>query len=176
MIRFLKHIQTVNAHRREVRKNCFKCGLYYQGLTHDLSKYSYTELKDSVEYFHGDRSPYHYEKLEKGFALGWLHHKGINKHHFEYWYDIIDGIYQPLEMPDRYIAESICDRVAACKTYQKDKYTQKSPIEYFETVPERNFMHPKTQEKLRFYLQMIADKGEDATFRYIKEALKNNTF
>lgn len=172
--RFIKHINTVNRHRHEVRKNCFKCGLYKQGLLHDLSKYSPSELSDSIEYYHGDRSPYHYEKLEKGYALGWLHHKGRNKHHFEYWYDIIDGKYQPLEMPDQYIVESLCDRVAACKTYQKEKYTQNSPLEYFEKVPEKDYMHPNTREKMRKYLTMIKEVGEDETFAYIKEALKKN--
>lgn len=166
------HLKTVHQHRKEVRKNCFKCGLYWQGLVHDLSKYSWVEFSHSVRYYHGDRSPYHYEKLDLGYSLGWLHHKGINKHHFEYWYDIIDGTYQAIEMPQRYLYESICDRVAACKTYEKENYTQHSPLAYYEKVPERNFMHENTQRDMHALLTMIAEKGEDATFAYMKECLQ----
>jgi len=97
--RLSAHLRTINEHRYQVMKNCFACGLYRQGLTHDLSKYSFSEFHESVKYFQGTRSPYAYEKEHFGFAAGWLHHKGRNKHHWEYWYDIINGKWQPLEMP-----------------------------------------------------------------------------
>ena len=93
------HLSTIRRHRKEVRKNCFACGLYKQGLLHDLSKYSLAELKPSITYFTGNKSPYFAEKKDRGYSLGWLHHKGKNKHHWEYWYDMIDGKYTPIEMP-----------------------------------------------------------------------------
>ena len=83
------HLKTIHEHRSLVRKFCFQCGLYKQGLTHDLSKYSFAELLPSIHYYQGYRSPYTKEKELLGYSLGWLHHKGCNKHHWEYWYDTV---------------------------------------------------------------------------------------
>lgn len=40
----LKHFRTITHHRMLVAKYCFRLGLYWQGLTHDLSKYTPTEF------------------------------------------------------------------------------------------------------------------------------------
>lgn len=166
------HLATVAEHRREVRKNCFKCGLYSQGLRHDLSKYSLPEFLVSVKYFQGDRSPYVYEKEQFGFSEGWLHHKGRNRHHWEYWYDMIKGKWVPLEMPFPFFVEMVCDRVAACKIYQKEKYTQRSALEYFEKRNDRCYMHEKTAARLEEVLKDIAENGEDAAFARLKAELQ----
>lgn len=81
------HLHTVNTHRRLVRHYCWKLGLVWQGLTHDLSKYSPTEFWRSVKYYQGYRSPNDAERIANGVSLSWLHHKGRNLHHFEYWID-----------------------------------------------------------------------------------------
>ena len=88
--RLFGHLKTVHLHRSLVRKHCFACGLYRQGILHDLSKYSPGELIPSIRYYQGWRSPYPYEKELKGYSLGWLHHKGRNLHHWEYWYDTME--------------------------------------------------------------------------------------
>ena len=44
------HFKTITTHRILVMQGCFRMGLYWQGLTHDLSKYSLTEFKTGVEY------------------------------------------------------------------------------------------------------------------------------
>ena len=162
------HLHTVQTHRREVRKNCFCCGLYRQGLTHDLSKFSPSEFIESVRYYQGTRSPYMYEKEHFGFASGWLHHKGRNRHHWEYWYDMIDGRWQPLQMPFNYFVEMICDRVAACRIYQKEKYTRESALNYFLSRNDRLYMHPKDAEHLEQVLRAIAEKGEKVVFADLK--------
>ena len=127
------HLRTITAHKRLVRKYCFRLGLYRQGLLHDLSKYSPTEFRVGAKYFQGNRSPNEMERLETGVSSAWLHHKGRNKHHLEYWidYDPALGYHMGgMEMPVRYVAEMFCDRVAASRIYQKDKYTDASPWEY----------------------------------------------
>ena len=129
--RLIRHLETVREHRNLVRRNCFACGLYSQGLKHDLSKYSPSEFLVSVRFFQGYRSPYMKEKELYGFSEGWLHHKGRNPHHWEYWYDMIDGKWQPIRMPYRYIVEMVCDRVAACRVYLKDKYN----VPYYMGMP-----------------------------------------
>ena len=134
---FRAHLHTVNRHRRLVRHYCFKLGLVWQGLTHDLSKYSPTEFWRGVKYYQGWRSPNDQERLENGVSLAWLHHKGRNRHHFEYWIDYCrreDGtIYiGGCKMPKKYVAEMFCDRIAACRVYQGDAYTDASPYDYYQ--------------------------------------------
>ena len=165
------HLNTVNTHRFEVMKNCFKCGIYKQGLTHDLSKYSPSEFFVSVKYYQGTRSPYMYEKENFGYSEGWLHHKGRNKHHWEYWFDMIDGVWQPVPMPFEYVVEMVCDRVAACRVYQKEKYTKESALQYYRTRNDSLYMHPSTNEKLKSILEDIALRGEDEVFRDLKKEL-----
>ena len=170
--RLIAHLKTVHVHRREVRRNCFACGLYRQGIVHDLSKYSPSEFLVSVRYFQGDRSPYMKEKELFGYSQGWLHHKGRNKHHWEYWYDMIDGNWIPLPVPYKYLVEMVCDRVAACKVYQKEKYTQSSALEYYLSRNDRLYMHPDTAEQLEAILREIAQNGEEKTFERIRQSLK----
>lgn len=167
-----EHFKTITHHRRLVRKYCFRVGLYWQGLTHDLSKYSWTEFHVGAKYFQGDRSPNNAEREATGVSTAWLHHKGRNKHHFEYWIDYsLDGDHRicGMKMPVKYVVEMVMDRIAACKTYQKEKYTDRSPLEYFEKGKAHYLMHPETERLLTQLLTMLAEKGEDETFAYIKK-------
>lgn len=85
--KFMGHLKTVSRHRYLVMKGCFRVGLYRQGLLHDLSKFSPTEFMVGARYWQGTRSPNNAEREEKGYSASWLHHKGRNRHHFEYWVD-----------------------------------------------------------------------------------------
>ena len=117
---FWRHLKTVQCHRRLVRQHCFRLGLYWQGLTHDLSKFSPVEFWAGVKYFQGDRSPNDAQRRDKGYSASWMHHKGRNRHHFEYWTDYGvsgEGIIG-VEMPKKYVAEMFCDRLAASKVYR----------------------------------------------------------
>lgn len=170
LYRTINHIKTVNKHRREVRKNCFKCGLYKQGLLHDISKYSLKELIPSIRYYtDGKKSPYVTEKEKFGMSYGWLHHKGRNMHHWEYWNDYIKGEWVKLEMPLPYFIEMVCDRVAACKVYEGSNYTNESAYNYFHKRPEANHMHPSTAKKLDEVFIDIAKNGEDVVFARLKK-------
>ncbi len=170
-----KHFLTITHHKFVVMQGCFKMGLYRQGLMHDMSKYSPTEFFVGAKYFQGDRSPNNAEREDKGYSEAWLHHKGRNKHHFEYWIDYSFKAQNsmgllPAPMPDRYIAEMFADRVAACKIYNKQYYTQRDALIYYKrgVGKMQHFLHPYTKEKLELFLNMLADKGEEETFRYIK--------
>ena len=170
---FFAHLRTVNRHRRLVRKGCFKIGLYWQGLTHDLSKYSPTEFWPGVKYYQGNRSPNNAQREDLGYSASWLHHKGRNKHHYEYWIDYslenADGTMFPVSMPDKYIAEMMMDRIAAAKVYKGKDYTDKSPLEYYRQGEERIIIHPETKKKLAFLLEYLAQNGEKALYEYIKK-------
>lgn len=174
-MKVLEHLRTINHHRKLVRQGCFRVGLYWQGLTHDLSKYSPSEFWVGAKYYQGTRSPNNAEREAIGYSSAWLHHKGRNKHHYEYWLDYPIRVgsewFVPCPMPDKYIVEMIMDRIAACKTYQGENYTQTSALEYYEkgNTSERKVpLHPYTKEKLEFFLHMLAEKGEEYTYDYIK--------
>lgn len=174
-----KHFCTINHHRWLVLVGCFRIGLFWQGLTHDLSKYSPTEFFRGVRYYQGTRSPNAEEREEKGYSLAWMHHKGRNRHHYEYWTDMNPQThrYEPVVMPRRYLAEMVMDRRAACMTYQGKNYHPGSELEYLEKSREHLLMHPETLRQLEYVLAMLRDRGEQETFRYLRqEVLKNKPF
>ena len=169
------HFSTITHHKMLVMKTCFKVGLYKQGLLHDLSKYTPIEFIPGVIYYQGDRSPINREKELKNCSRGWLHHKGRNKHHFEYWTDVstaedhwkIVGV----KMPVNYLAEMVMDRIAASKIYQGKNYTDAAPYTYFSRNKEYIVMHPETK-----ILLMLKEKGERKTFAYIRKLLKDGDY
>ena len=169
-----KHLKTICAHRRQVRKNCFRMGLYWQGLTHDLSKFSWAEFRICAKYFMDDQSPHNGERAEYGYSTAWLHHKGRNKHHLEYWLDYdVKGDHRiaGMRMPEKYVAEMVADRIAASKIYKKEKYTDASPLEYYMQKRDYHILHPQTKALLEQLLNMLAEQGEEETFRYIREVV-----
>ena len=166
-----KHFKTITWHRWLVRQGCFQVGLIWQGLTHDLSKYSPTEFQSGIRYYQGTRSPNAAEREEKGYSEAWMHHKGRNRHHYEYWTDMNMQTrqYESVPMPRKYLVEMVMDRRAACMTYQGKNYTPGSALAYYLGSKERNLMHPNTQRDLEYVLTMLRDEGEEKTFRYLKE-------
>ena len=168
-----KHLKTINHHKWLVMKNCFRLGMYKQGLLHDLSKYSPTEFLVGVKYYQGNRSPNNAEREDKGYTSAWLHHKGRNKHHLEYWldYDLVNGGVTGMKMPVKYVVEMFCDRIAASKNYNKDTYTDRMPLEYFQKGKAKALLHPESAALLEKLLTMLAEQGEDKTFDYIKREI-----
>ena len=173
--RFTGHLRTVHKHRAVVRKLCFKCGLYWQGLTHDLSKYSPVEFWNGVRFYTGKKSPHVGERARYGYSKAWLHHKGCNKHHAEYWQDIRgNGKTEPIEMPDKYFVEMICDRVAASMIYNGVEYTDSAPVKYYLSHADENQFHPETRKLLATWLNIIASEGTEHAFERIKKYLKKD--
>ena len=173
MNKFFGHLRTVTKHRHLVRKYCFKCGLYKQGLTHDLSKYSLAEFIPGVKFFTGKCSPNDLERAEKGYSAAWLHHKGRNRHHWEYWRDVKKGEgYKAVKMPLKYTAEMLCDRIAACRVYHGKDYTQRDAYDYFISSRAPKEMHPETAQKLTRWLELVRDEGEDRAFAKVKRELR----
>lgn len=174
-----KHFKTITWHRWLVREGCFRVGLYWQGLTHDLSKYAPEEFLNGVRYFQGNRSPNTAEREDKGYSEGWIHHKGRNRHHYEYWTDLSleTRQYESVPMPRKYLVEMVMDRRAACIVYEGENCTPGSALEYLERSRERQLMHPQTLRELRYILTMLRDKGERETFSYLRtEVLKGKPF
>lgn len=170
MNKFFGHFKTITTHRHVVIRHAFKAGIGFQGLFHDLSKYSPTEFLPGVKYYQGTRSPNERERELFGYSLAWMHHKGRNRHHFEYWNDLSAQTkrYESVKMPMRYLKEMFCDRVAASKIYGGKNYHDGSALEYFKRGNARAKMHADTADMLESWLTMLAEKGEKYTFEYIK--------
>ena len=173
MMRLWEHFKTITYHRYLVAKGCFAVGLYYQGLTHDLSKYSPSEFLVGGMYYQGNRSPNNAEREEKGYSSAWLHHKGRNKHHYEYWIDYsvheIKGGLAPAPMPRRYVVEMFMDRVAASKVYNGENYKDSDPLTYFEKGKGMGLLHHDTEALLEMLLMMLARYGEKETYAFIRD-------
>lgn len=170
MNNFFRHLNTIMKHRRRVIYHCYKAGILRRGLLHDLSKYSPTEFFEGVRYFSGTRSPNEGERKVKGYSEAWMHHKGRNRHHFEYWtdYNPETKMVAPVKMPIVFVKEMFCDRVAASKVYQGKNYTDAHPYSYFEPGKARRKIHPETSDLLENWLIMLKEKGEKETFSHIK--------
>ncbi len=176
-MKWFAHFRTINHHKWLVMKHCFQCGLYWQGLLHDLSKYSWTEFSVGAKYYQGNRSPNNAEREAKGYTSAWLHHKGRNKHHLEYWIDYSmeeDGGLAGMEMPVKYVVEMFCDRMAASKNYNPDTYTDAAPLQYYERGKHKYPMHENTRALLETLLHMLAEQGEKQTFAYIRKEVLHN--
>lgn len=167
----IRHFHTITTHKWLVAKLCFQCGLYRQGLCHDLSKYSRIEFSTGVKYYCGTRSPNSVERDQFGYSAAWLHHKGRNRHHWEYWTELSRGECTAIRMPIRYLAEMWCDRIAATRVYEKEAYTKESALNYFLRNYDHVIIHPDTKDLLEYMLRHSAAYGEKATAKWIRETL-----
>jgi|GEM_PF-583625 len=173
--KIINHFHTVCQHKYLVAKGCFAVGLYKQGLLHDLSKFSATEFLVGARYWQGYRSPNNAEREAIGYSSSWLHHKGRNRHHYEYWIDYSEVMDNPLgmapsPMPEKYILEMFMDRIAASKVYNGKKYKDRDSWDYYKKGAGRveYYLHPQTRALLEKLLKMLAVKGEKYTFSYIR--------
>ncbi len=174
----IHHFHTVNKHRFYVFLNCVRAGIPVQGLLHDLSKYSPAEFFTGVKYYQGDHSPNVEERRTYGYSKAWIHHKGRNKHHFEYWFDNSPTAFAivPVKMPLKYVIEMFCDRVAASKVYYGKDYDKTIPLQYYERHDHSSVMHPDTEKLIHSLLTMLAEKGERKTFRYIRKLKREQKY
>ena len=169
----LGHFKTITHHKLLVMQYCFRVGLIRQGLLHDMSKYSWTEFRVGAKYYTGTRSPNAAEREELGYSTAWLHHKGRNKHHLEYWIDYggRDMELMGHPMPTKYMVELCLDRIAACRVYHGKAYTDRDPLDYLERSRDTRMMHPSTYAQVLTILTRLAEKGEKETIRYIRKVV-----
>ena len=172
---FWGHLGTVLTHKKQVWRLSIKAGIPLQGLTHDLSKFSPSEFLPGAKHYQGGkRSPNEREREILGYSTAWLHHKGRNRHHFEYWtdYNPKERKMAPIKMPLKYVTELLCDRIAASKTYQGKNYTEAHPLDYFLKGKPNRFIHPETSDFIEKMLTLLRDKGEDEMFLTLRNMLK----
>lgn len=176
-VNVLKHIKLVSKHKWYVFKYAVKAGIPVRGLLHDLSKFSPTEFFESVKYYNGKRSPLHVAREQNGYSAAWLHHKGRNKHHFEYWEDLSKTERIGVFLPYKYMIEAVCDKISAGIVYQGKEWNQKEPYLYWMNI-ERNgpvVKHEGTLEFMDTVLKKIYDDGLDKAMnrKYLKSTYES---
>ena len=160
MSAYLKHLKTILRHKYIVFSECKACGIFWKGIFHDISKFSPAEFISSARYFQGNRSPIEAEKDDIGYSEAWLHHKGHNPHHWEYWIDFLDdGTIFANRIPYSYVVEMVCDWIGAGKAYSKETWTQHEPLAYYNKVRKGRHFHPDTEELILEFLNCIDQHG-----------------
>ena len=182
MKNLVKHLKTIRTHRKYVCEACFKVGLYKQGLLHDLSKYSITELL-ICKYYSGKRSPHQNAREALGYSPSWIHHYHTNKHHFQYWWDEDEeGKIIPMKMPFNYVIESFCDMLGASKAYNPASWEPKMLLDYCEQkCCGKRIMHEDSVLLLDYLIRQLVLDGEENFFdwydylkKFIKHKYENN--
>lgn len=159
---FFGHLHTINKHKFYVFKLSIRAGIPFRGLMHDLSKYTPVEFFEGVKYYNGKRSPISFCKQEKGYSKAWLHHKGRNKHHFEYWIDNMAPNKTPI-IPYKYTVEMICDTIAAGLVYKGKEWTNSSPLEYYNNRKDKEYINEDIKKVLVTVYEQVAKNGINKT-------------
>ncbi len=169
----IKHFKLVMHHKWLVLKLCLKVGEPWRGFMHDMSKFSPTEFFESAKYYVGTHSPITEAKKVEGYSNAWLHHKGRNKHHAEYWVDEAAPEKTPV-IPYPYAVEMICDKIAAGMTYLGDKFTKEYELEYWNKERAKIKINEKTAQFITEVLTRVAKDGIDKTLtkKNMKEIYK----
>lgn len=172
------HLKTICKHKFWVMYYCFKCGIPWQGIVHDLSKFSFAEFWTNVKYVIPGKSPIDVQKENIGFSMAWQHHKGHNPHHYEFWMDKFDDGCYITRMPFKYAVEMLCDSLAAGKAYQGKKFSYESEYKWWENQRAIRNMHPDNQYfmQLAFYALYCAEvQPEDPVYVETSEECYNLT-
>lgn len=164
-----RHLQTIKLHRKHVRYMCWHMGLFWQGLVHDLSKYSRKEMS-VAKYADGTRSPHEICREKMTYSPSWNHHYHKNKHHWQYWVDEMEN-FKSAKMPYKYVVEMFCDMVGASKAYKKENYKRSDPYDYYlyRSPGLKKFMHSESQELLiKLFERYSRDASEEFFFEWYK--------
>lgn len=131
MTKLRKHFKLICIHKHYVFLAGIEAGIPFRCLVHDLSKFSPYEFFSSVKYYTGTKSPIDTEKELRGYSYAWLHHRGHNPHHWEYWIDNLSHGGEPIKIPLKYVKEMICDWIGAGKAYDFENWNYDTPFKRF---------------------------------------------
>ena len=171
--KIFKHIKLVSKHKWVVFKLACKVGIPWRGFMHDWSKFSPEEFWESVKYYNGKKSPIIVCKQKNGYSKAWLHHKGRNKHHHEYWYDYETTDEVPV-IPYKYTVEMICDQLAAGITYNGKNWRKDTQLKYWRNVENRRKINPRIANMLDEVYVQVSKQGIDKVInkKNLKELYK----
>ncbi len=176
MINFFKYLHYINTHRFIVFLLCCKAGIPFQGIKHDLSCYSPTEFFEGLKYYKNNKiSPYKNSQKENGYSLAWLHHKGRNKHHSDYWFDYNAPLKAPI-IPFNYCVEMVCDRIAIAKMNYGKKYSNMSPYYAWNKTRDNEMLNRHIQGFMTETFELLGAYGEKKVInkKYLKKIYNKN--
>lgn len=158
------HLRNILVHKWWVCYYCFKLRIPWQGITHDLSKLSWVEFSESIKFFQGDKSPIPVAKQTNGYSEAWQHHKGRNKHHYEYWIDNTDSELKLIPIPYKYVLELIADYLAAFRTYNGYINFEEEYKWWLNKVGELKFMNPATKEFITMLFRYMCYRDDNVGY------------
>lgn len=179
LARFFGHLRIVTLHKLYVLQYSFYAGIPWRGLTHDWSKFSPTEFLESVRYFNGRRSPVGLcREFNGGYSLAWLHHRGRNRHHFDYWLENVDengasllpsNTVRPLLMPYQYALEMVCDSIAANRAYNGKKFSVETLCAWWSSRGSQHTLHPAVKKFCNELYELMRSKNSFAPLKQARE-------
>lgn len=151
MIKHWLYLSYVLRHKWFVMLACFRRGLIWQGIFHDLSKFTPGEWIPYANFFYGPRSKTRTqtEGERVAFDTAWLRHQHRNPHHWQHWVLREDnGGTKTLPMPLRYIKEMLADWEGAGRAITgKVEY-----VSWYMKNRSNILLHPDTERQVHLML------------------------
>lgn len=168
MKKYIKYLSYVLRHKYYVAIECFKVGLYWRGIMHDMSKLRPSEFIPYAKYFYGNNGDITRGRDKSGsyragesdnyeFNFAWLLHQKRNPHHWQYWIlSLDDGGLKIFDMDWKYELEMVCDWVGAGKAMGKfspkdDKYMETR--KWYEANKNHMQIGPWTRNKIESLIE-----------------------
>ena len=168
-----RYFKKIVKHKYYVGRECAKCGLFWQGLIHDNSKFSLAEFVPSALYWeqsNEDRDPIKTAEIKYRYSLAWQHHKGHNPHHWEYWMDYgKKGRGTAMKIPYNYAIEMICDWVGASIAYGDGEWSSERFYHYYLKNQENRRFHKDTAILIERLVTDICNYGLDDFHGAVKD-------
>jgi len=171
----LQYLSYVLRHKWFVLVECWKMGIFWRGLVHDLSKFTPAEWFPYVRYFYGDggtresKGDYNVDDTPQDFEMAWNHHQKANDHHWQYWVRFgDDGTVKVLPMPPKARAEMLCDWRGAGRALGKP-----DTLAWYSANLSKMILYPETRAwiewKLGYYPpchpELMEELGNKARLR-----------
>ena len=104
-----------------------------------------------------------------------MHHRGRNKHHYEYWTDNYDAGTTCIKMPYKYVLELVADYLAAGRTYRGKGFTFVDEYEWWMKCKDYKKIHKDTKDLITQMLYNLAYRRDSKeVFKMYKNLIKEN--
>lgn len=171
MKKYIQYLNYVIKHKWYVAIECFKMGLIWQGIIHDMSKFLPNEFVPYARFFHGkkkkqirDKTGY-YKPTDTGdtdFDFAWFLHQKRNPHHWQYWICPDDNKnIKVFEIPHKYVKEMVCDWIGAGKAQGYFSPSNDPLLEtrkWWEANNKKMLFHLNTRKKIEQMLYILNNK------------------
>ena len=117
---------------------------------HDMSKWDKDEYDAYAHYFYIDEENM---KNQLAFDYAWLIHQHKNPHHHQHWVLIRDeGEKEPLDMPEHYVIEMLCDWSSFSK-----KDPSSTAFKWWNDNQDNMVLSEKTKKLIELYIQYLKE-------------------